>query len=186
VGYDSGLLIKWDNSAGIWRTIVPGGPPGRAATGMISFYVNPFHPEIIYLVDKSGIKVSLDGGDNWLPEGRLAQAVTADGKIKSTTPSVISDMIFGRGEESTRFAFGDAGVFFTLNGFDWFTLLDAIAIPGRPESGFFDPISDPFDRAVYVELEGRSVLRIGGVPGPPPFQPPPAFDLLEFAATDDA
>jgi hypothetical protein len=31
------------------------------------------------------------------------------------------------------------------HGFDWFTVLDAIALPGRPESGFFDPLSDPTD-----------------------------------------
>ncbi len=186
VGYDTGLLIKWDNTAGIWKTIVPGGPPGHAAIGALSFFVDPYHSEIIYLVDKSGIKVSLDGGGSWLPEVRLTQAVSANGKIKSPTSSVIADMQFSRGEESLRFAFGDAGVFFTLNGFDRITLLDAVAIPGRPESGFFDPISDPFDRAVYVELEGRSILRIGGIPGPPPFQPPPVFDLLELAAVIEA
>ena len=186
VGFTSGVLLKWDNNAGVWKAIVPGGPPGQAATGMISFFVDPHHPEIIYLVDKSGIKISLDGGGSWLPDMRLAMAVTANGKIRANTKSVISDMIFSRGEQSTRFAFGDAGVFVTVNGFDWFTLLDAVAIPGRPESGFFDPLSDPFDRAVFVELEGRSILRIGGIPGPPPFQPPPVFDLLEFAAIVEA
>jgi hypothetical protein len=163
VGFTSGVLLKWDNNAGVWKTIVPGGPPGQAATGMISFFVDPHHPEIIYLVDKSGIKISLDGGGSWLPEMRLSLAVTANGKLRANTKSVSPDMIVSRGEEPTRFAFGDAGVFVTVNGFDWFTLLDAVAIPGRPESGFFDPLSDPFDRAVFVELEGRSILRAGPV-----------------------
>jgi hypothetical protein len=35
-----------------------------------------------------------------------------------------------------------------------------------------------------VECEGRSVLRIGGIPELPPFQPPPFLDLMEFAALD--
>ncbi len=141
---------------------------------------------MIYLVDSSGIKVSLDSGDSWLPELALTQAVTAGGKIISPTATIMSDMLFCRGESSTRFAFGDAGVFCTINGFEWITLLDTIAVQGRPESGFFDPLSDPTDRALYVELEGRSILRLGGIPGPPPFQPPPPFDLMEFAAIVEA
>jgi hypothetical protein len=179
-----GTLLKWDDGLAMWRTIVPGGPTGRSATGAISFFVDPFRPQIIYLVDQSGIKVSLDGGESWLPELALAQAVTAGGKITRTTATVITDMLFSRGEANTRFVLGDAGVFGTINGFEWITLLDSVVIPGRPESGFFDPLSDPNDRALYVALEGRSILRLGGIPGPPPFQPPPVFDLLEFAGLE--
>ena len=88
-----------------------------------------------------------------------------------------------RGERATRFAFGTAGVFWSPDfGVQWFMLLNSFALPGRPESGFFDPLTDPTDRALYVECEGRSLLRIGGVPEQPPFQPPPPFDLMEFAA----
>ena len=183
---NGGRVWKWDEGGGMWKTIVPGGPPGRSATSAFRFFVDPFRPEIIYLVDSSGIKVSLDGGESWLPEPGLTLAVTAGGKIRSPSRSVILDMLFSRGESRTRFAFGDAGVFCTVNGFDWFPVLDAIAIPGRPESGFFDPLSDPTDRALYVTLEGRSVLRVGGIPGPPPFEPPPVYDLLEFAAILEA
>jgi hypothetical protein len=90
-----------------------------------------------------------------------------------------------RGERWTRFAFGTAGVFWSENfGVEWLPILNSIALPGRPESGFFDPLSNQSDRALYVECEGRSILRIGGIPGPPPFQPPPPFDLMEFAALE--
>jgi len=100
---------------------------------------DPYSPlRVVISVRSSADQISLNGG-SWLPETRLAMAVTANGKIKSNTRSVVSDMIFSRAEQSTRFAFGDAGVFVTVNGFDWFTLLDAVAIPGRPEPGFFDP-----------------------------------------------
>jgi hypothetical protein len=183
---NDGKVWRLDKNANVWKQIVPGGPPGRQAVKALSFFVDPYRPEIIYLVDSSGIKVSLDSGDSWLPELALAQAVTAGGKIIGPTATVMSDMLFCRGESSTRFAFGDAGVFCTINGFEWITLLDAIAVPGRPESGFFDPLSDPNDRSLYVELEGRSILRLGGIPGPPPFQPPPPFDLMEFAAIIEA
>jgi hypothetical protein len=52
----------------------------------------------------------------------------------------------------------------------------------RPESGFFDPLSNPADRALYVTVEGKSVLRVGGIPAPPPLDEPPVYDLMEFAA----
>ena len=81
-------------------------------------------------------------------------------------PGVIYDMVFTRSEPCTHFAFGDAGVFATMDGFFWTTLCDAIAVLGRPESGFFDPYTDPFDRASYVEFEGRGILRLGALPGP--------------------
>jgi hypothetical protein len=183
---NGGSVWKWDEGAGAWRTIVPGGPPGASASFALRFFVDPFRPETVYVVDVGGIKVSLDGGASWQPEPGLTLTATAGGKIISPSRSVIVDMLFSRGESRTRFAFGDAGALCTVNGFDWFTVLDAIAIPGRPESGFFDPLSDPSDRALYVAIEGRSILRVGGIPGPPPFQPAPPYGLLEFAAILEA
>ena len=94
-------------------------------------------------------------------------------------------MVFTRSEPYTRFAFGDAGVFGTIDGFTWFTVWDAIAVPGRPESGFFDPYTDPNDRALYVEFEGRSVLRIGDIPSPWTTSPP-WDDMMLYAAIIEA
>jgi hypothetical protein len=72
------------------------------------------------------------------------------------------------GRAADRFAFGTAGVFWTENfGVEWFPILKSIALPGRPESGFFDPLWNQSDRALYVDCEGRSILRSGGrVEGP--------------------
>jgi hypothetical protein len=70
-------------------------------------------------------------------------------------------------------------------GASWFSALSSIALPGRPESAFFDSLSDPTNRTLYVECEGRSILRVSGLPELPPFQaPPPPPDLMEFAALD--
>jgi len=71
-----------------------------------------------------------------------------------------------------------------MDGFFWTTLCDAIAVPGRPECGFFDPHTDPFDRALYVEFEGRSILRLGALPGPWT-NGPPWDDMMAYAAMVD-
>ena len=179
-----GHLFKWIDAAQTWTQIVPGGPPGRASTGCIRFFVDPYQPQIIYLVDPSGILISLDGGNTWQPETNLSNAVSGNGKIITASSSVIYDMVFTRSEPYTHFAFGDAGVFGTVDGFFWTTLWDAIAVPGRPESGFFDPYTNPFDRALYVGFEGRSILRLGALPDPWT-NGPPWDDMMTYAAIVD-
>jgi hypothetical protein len=80
--------------------------------------------------------------------------------------AVIKDIIFVRGEDQTRFAVGNAGVFYTLDGTNWARLLSTSALPSHPVSAYFDGISDPCDRALYVGLDGRGILRIDPIPPP--------------------
>ena len=79
--------------------------------------------------------------------------------------AVITDMIFVRGE-LTRFAVGNAGAFVSLDGVHWRRLLSTRALPGRLAAAYFDPVSDPSDRALYVGLNGRGILRISPIPSP--------------------
>jgi hypothetical protein len=155
----------------------------KIATGALRWFVDPFDRDTVYMLDYGGAKVSVDGGASFQPDFWLTYVATAGGKLSIGRP-LIQDMLFMRGERATRFAFGTAGVFWSADfGVQWYTLLNSFAFPGRPESGFFDPLTDPHDRALYVECEGRSIIRIGGVPEQPPFQPPPPPpDLMEFAA----
>jgi hypothetical protein len=176
----SGRLWRWDEGGGLWRQIVPGGPPGRTATFARRFFADPYGPQVIYLLDLSAILISLDGGESWLQDPSLNEAATAGGRL-SMSVSILRDMLFVRGEPFTRFAFGNAGVVGTTDGFQWRTLLSSLALPGRPEGGFFDPVSDPSDRALYVACEGRGVLRVSPIPAPA-VNPPPTFGFLEFAA----
>src|SRR5262249_52319036 len=80
-GNKTGTLFKLDRASNSWKKIAPGGPTGRESKGPISFFADPYHSEIIYLVDSSGILVSLDGGDSWLPELGLQQTMTAGSKL---------------------------------------------------------------------------------------------------------
>jgi hypothetical protein len=132
------------------------------------------------VLDDTAVKVSLDRGASWSVNDSLTRAVTAGRKLTLNPSTALTDMLFGRGEGRTAFALGHAGVSSTVDGVEWRTILSSIAMPGLPESGFFDAVSNPLDRALYVTLGGRSVLRLNPVPAPR-FNPNPVFDLLEFA-----
>ncbi len=182
VGDPSGNVYKLNAAGSKWDKIVPKNPPASVVGSALRWFVDPFDGDTVYVLDSGGVKVSVDGGESFAPDFWLTYVATAGGQL-SIGKSLLQDMLFMRGERATRFAFGTAGVFWSADfGVQWFMLLNSFALPGRPESGFFDPLTDPTDRALYVECEGRGVLRIGGVPEQPPFQPPPPFDLMEFAA----
>jgi len=186
IGDAGGNVWKLDAAQTTWNQIVPHKAIlGTAVFSALRWFVDPYDPGLIYVLDFQGVKVSPDGGQTWLFDLGMTITVTAGSKLRISV-SVMQDMLFFRGERQTRFSFGTAGVCCTMDfGATWFSVLSSIALPGRPESGFFDPLSDPTDRALYVECEGRSILRVGGLPQLPPFQPPPPpFDLMEFAALD--
>ncbi len=79
---------------------------------------------------------------------------------------IIRDMIFDRVERTVRFAVGDAGVFYTTNGAVWKRLLSTAALPGHPVAAYFDRISNPSNRALYVAVNGRGILKLSPIPAP--------------------
>lgn len=179
-----GRVFKLNKAKTSWDLVVPNAALLTPVRSALRWFVDPYDLNTLYVLDADGVKVSVDGGDRWDFDEHFTRALRADKKL-TISASLLQDMLFMRGERQTRFAFGTAGVFWTENfGVEWFPVVNSIALPGRPESGFFDPLSDQSDRALYVACEGRSILRIGGIPGPPPFQPPPSFGLMEFAALE--
>ena len=179
-----GNVFKLNDAHTAWNMIVPNSALLTRVKSALRWFVDPYEPNTIYVLDADGVKVSTDGGRSWSVDARFTRVITADGKL-TISASLLQDMLFLRGERQTRFAVGTAGVFWTENfGIEWVPIVNSIALPGRPESMFFDPLSNPSDRALYVDCENRSILRVGGIPGPPPFQPPTPFDLFEFAALE--
>jgi hypothetical protein len=178
---DTVSLWSLDRVLQAWRLLVPGGPPGRSASKANRFWVDPFNPLLIYLLDVDGFRVSVDGGASWMFDAELTAAMSGGGKLDLSSRGVVRDMLFVRTERFTHFALGSAGVMCTVDGIQWQTLLNAIALGGCPESAFYDGISDPLDRTLYVEFEGRSILRISGIPKPP-VPAGAAFSLLDLAA----
>jgi hypothetical protein len=178
---DGFRLFKLSADGTAWNTIVPGGQTGQMASAARRFFVNPFAPNVIYVLDDAAVKVSLNGGASWMVADSLTRAVTAGGRLTLNPSTAISDMLFVRSDPFTAFVFGHAGVSYTNDGVDWRLLLSAIAQPGLPEFGFFDGISDPLDRALYVTFTGRSVMRINPI-APRSQSQPQNFSLMELAA----
>ena len=163
-------LWRWTKGATTWQRIVPSAD-GSAAIAR-RFYVDPYNPSRIYIIDTDSIKRSEDGGNTWRRDLSLENAVTENGAFALAADlgpvvgqgMVIRDMIFDPVERGTRFAVGNAGVFFTLDGEHWMRLLSSSALPGYPVSAFFDRISDPSNRALYVAVSGRSILKLSPIP----------------------
>jgi hypothetical protein len=178
-----GQVFKLNSAQTSWDMIVPNNSLQTPVWNALRWFVDPYEPQTIYVLDADGVKVSADGGLSWFFDAGFTRAITAGGKL-TISASLLQDMLFLRSERQTRFAFGTAGVFWTEDfGLEWFPVLNSIALPGRPQSGFFDPLSDPSDRALYVDCEGRSILRIGGIPAPLGSQSG-TLDLMEFAALE--
>jgi len=185
IGDRTGQIWKLSQDKTTWTKIVPNSVVGKIPVkSALQWFVDPYDPDGIYVLDADGMKISIDGGAGWFLDSGMTKAVTGSGKL-TISKSLLQDMQFSRGERQTRFALGTAGVFCTMDfGITWFPVLNSIAMPGRPESGFFDPLSDQSDRAFYVGCEGRSILRIGGLPQLPVFEPTTPLDLMFFAALD--
>lgn len=167
-------LWKWtkaEDQKG-WQRIVPSTNASEARR----FFVDPYDPKLIYILDKDGIKRSDNGGQSWEKDARLDKAVTDNGMFSYEIPffnantvgetAVINDMVFDPVERSTRFAIGNAGVFFTVDGRNWTRLLSTTALPGYPVAAYFNRISDPLNRALYVAFNGRGILQLDPIPVP--------------------
>ena len=175
---DSSRLWKLDAASQTWRQIVPGGPSGWTATVARRFFVDPFNPALVYILDTDRIRISVDGGVSWMEDVFLTRAMTGDGRLVTSQTDMLTDMHFLRSDRLQRFALGAAGVMRTTDGVDWRVVYNAIALPGLPESAYYDGISNPLQPKLYVVVEGRGVLRLD-LPPASPFEPGGALlDIL--------
>jgi Dockerin type I domain len=162
---------RWTTGMQNWEPIVDG-------TSLVArrFFVHPYDPNVIYVIADNAIMRSDNGGQVWHPDISLDRAVTEDGVFSylgtffdgNTVGEtfVINAMIFDHRRMGTRFAVGNAGVFFTLDGTNWERLVSTTALPGHAVAAYFDGISDPLDQALYVAVSGRGILRISPIPDP--------------------
>jgi hypothetical protein len=169
---DTKGLWRWTSGAPDWQRIVP----AKDGTAKVArrFFVDPYNPSRIYIIDQDSIKHSESAGDTWRLDVSLDNAVTDNNSFSydiidlPISPifgegAVITDMVFDRFESGTRFAVGNAGVFFTMNGVNWKRLLSTTALPGHPVAAYFDR----FNRALYVAMNGRGILSLFPIPPSP-------------------
>ena len=176
-----------------WRQIVPGG----GATRAYRFFVNPYDADDIYIVDTDAVRHSTDGGATWVVDAQLDAALTEHGRFSHDCPTswiyltfhdcILNEMVFDRESPRTRFAAGLAGVFYSDDGTNWSRLVETRALPSRPIGLYFDPITDPNNRSLYIAFLGRGVMRCSPIPGQPPTptpSPTPAPSYLPLILHD--
>ena len=162
-GNMSKRLWKWTEGMAAWQLLIPGGGVNQAKR----FFVSPYDPNLLYVIDGDRIKRSDDGGTTWQVDEGLERMVTCNGRIPAdrdefgdTTQVVLSDMQFDPFDGNRRFAVGLAGAFMTSDGATWQRVLDTGAMRGLPTNCFFDQWSVPSDPSLYVGFAGRGIVKI--------------------------
>jgi hypothetical protein len=168
-GSDNGQtsLLAWTQGQASWMQLAPGG----VATGCLRFFVDPYRPNLIYLLDPSRVLRSDDGGANWQVDVALETQLTWNGTIPRSGSGdlsgigdgfdeILTDMQFDPNDPNTRFAVGAGGAFGTNDGATWTRFLHTGALNGRPANCVYDWITEPGDPALYVSFAGRSLIKI--------------------------
>jgi hypothetical protein len=169
----------WTWTAGMtgWTKIVPAPAiPGRSvgAQAAIRFFVHPYQPQVIYILDHDvdgvHVKRSDDGGRTWNVDHNLEIQLTWNNTIPLSANDdmgglgehfdlVLTDMQFDPNFFAARFAIGAGGASMTIDGINWTRLLHTAALPGRPSSCYLDSFSEA-TATLYVAFAGRSVVKI--------------------------
>lgn len=162
-------LWKWTAGMPGWLQVVPAaGGPAKA----VRFYVDPYRPNRIYLIDSNHAWRSADGGSKWTIDAKLESTLTENGAFPIVAPSVnntpgrtpfeaqLQDFAFDPSDPQTMFAAGPAGVFMTSDSVNWRVVASAAALNTRVMSIFLDTISDPTTRILYVATPFRGLLKI--------------------------
>ena len=177
VFYVSGdnTLWTWRQGAAGWSQLVPAQPIQGLSVGAsfaIRFFVSPYQPNLIYILDIDHVKRSDDGGRTWNVDQSLETQLTWNNGIAISGVDnplgvdpfdlVLTDMQFDPNNSLVRFAIGAGGAFMTIDGVNWTRLLHTGALQGRPSSCYYDWISDATP-ALYVAFAGRSLVKITGL-----------------------
>jgi len=170
VGNLSGLW-KWTSGMSAWQSIVPSTQTGPQAA--LRYYVDPYRPERLFVLDGSNMWRSGDGGQFWWEETALEAALSENGVYPFTIPAnatpndaLLQDMQFDPDDPNTMYAAGPAGTFYSVDGVHWDTLVNCTALCARPMGLFYDRISHPVTRSLYMAFAYRGLLKLSQLPVP--------------------
>lgn len=175
VGGD-GTLLSWQEGQTSWKLLVPATVTTSTSVAVnqaTRFFVSPYLPNLIYVLDKDHVKRSDDGGETWSIDTELEKQLRWKLQIPFSVDDnssgvgdyfdlLLTDMKFDPNNPLVRFAVGVGGAFYTADGATWTRLLHTGALPGRPAHCYYDPITNPADPALYVAFAGRGVVKIDG------------------------
>ncbi len=162
-------LWKWTKGMNQWQQLIPGPITNGTPLPSIArrFFVDPYRPNVIYIVDRNNVRRSDDGGSKWVLDTRLQNALTENSAFPIAIPddgnpgeALLRDLIFDPIYPEYRFAIGPAGVFYTLDGANWHHFILTSAMPMRPNNATYDPC----ERALYVATNNRGILRFSPLP----------------------
>ncbi len=162
-------LWKWRTGMNQWQPLVPGPLVNGANIPAVAnrFFVDPYRPNLIYVLDNAAVRRSDDGGNTWTVDASLQNALTENGAFPVSVgydgnpgQALLRDMVFDPTQPGYRFAVGPAGVFYTADGINWLHLLLTSAMPMRPNNATYDPC----ERALYVSTNNCGLLRLSPLP----------------------
>jgi hypothetical protein len=168
---------RWRQGMASWQQIVPGvrAPRRPAPTAAQRFFVDPYRPQLLYVLGTDHLYRSEDGGSSWVVDTPLERALTENGAFPVVVPddgnpgqALLRDMHFDPALPGLRFAIGPAGVFQTTDGVRWSCLMRSSAMACRPSNAAYDFVSCP--RALYVATSNRGLLKLA--PFPPDWEFP--------------
>jgi hypothetical protein len=165
----TGGLWGWRRGDAAWRPLVPA--PSGSPRFARRFFVDPYRPSRLYVLDRTDVLRTDDGGATWTVDASLRDALTEHGAFPvditfeaGSSQALLRDMAFDAVEAGRLFATGPAGVFATLDGLAWRHLWLSSAGGARPNNLAYDRESDPCIRMLYVATSNRGVLRLGPLP----------------------
>ena len=163
---------RWTAGMAAWQQIVPGLPPpvgGRPPQAAQRFFVDPYRPNILYVLADDHVYRSDNAGSTWVVDTPLERALTENGAFPlvlpddgNPSPALLRDMQFDPNHARHRYAVGPAGVFQTLDGVRWTCLMRSSAMACRPMNAAYDFVSCP--RALYVSTSNRGLLQLAPLP----------------------
>lgn len=162
-------LWKWAAGMAAWQRLVPVAGNTAGPTLCMRFFVDPYRPNLLYVQGADHVFRSDTGGASWVVDAALERQLTAGGAYAfnaandtNTDNALLRDMQFDAHRPGLRFAVGNAGVFMTLDGATWRTLLTSVAHGVRATSAVYDDQS--CERALYVGTNNRGLLRLSPIP----------------------
>jgi len=167
-------LWKWTSGMNAWQLLVPGNqaaPPAGAPGIAQRFFVDPYRPSRLYVLDANHVWHSEDGGIHWTVDASLERNLTQNGAYPfvavddgTAQPVLLRDMNFDPDHSEYRFAVGPAGVFYTRDGTNWDHLLLSSASAIQPTNSTYDYVTDFCNRSLYVATTDRGLLKLSPLP----------------------